>query len=63
MTKTRKSIAKRFKTSKTGKVLKRKTGLNHFRAKKKSKKIRQNRKQNRLSKGEIKRIKKANKIN
>ncbi len=43
MVKTRKSLKKRFKISKSGKVLRRATGQNHFRAKKTGKKIRQTR--------------------
>jgi large subunit ribosomal protein L35 len=42
--KTRKSLAKRFKITRTGKVLRRATGQDHFRAKKSGKKIRQTRK-------------------
>lgn len=42
--KTRKSIAKRFKITKTGKVLRRRTGRNHYLAKKSGKRIRKNRK-------------------
>ncbi len=38
--KTRKSIIKRFKITKTGKVLRRATGQDHFRAKKSGKQIR-----------------------
>jgi len=34
--KTRKSISKRFKFTKTGKILRRQTGQNHFRTKKSS---------------------------
>jgi large subunit ribosomal protein L35 len=60
--KTRKSITKRFKKTKTGKIFKRSTGLNHFLAKKPAKKIRENKKLNELYKGEIKRIKRSNKI-
>lgn len=55
--KTRKSITKRFKITKTGKILRRPTGLNHYRAKKSGKKIRQSRKMIRLSKSEAKKIK------
>jgi large subunit ribosomal protein L35 len=62
MTKTRKSISKRFKVTKKGKLLKRTTGLNHFLAKKPSQKIRDNRKLDKLYQGEIKRIKRSNKI-
>jgi len=42
--KSRKAILKRFKITKSGKVLRRKCGQNHFRAKKSGKKIRQSRK-------------------
>jgi large subunit ribosomal protein L35 len=41
--KTRKSLVKRFKITKTGKVLRRVGGQNHYRAKKSGKKIRQKR--------------------
>jgi len=58
MSKTRKSITKRLKITKNGKFLRRITGLNHFRAKKSGKKIRQTRKWIEVSKSEIKRIKK-----
>ena len=56
--KTRKSITKRFKITKKGKILRRPTGQDHLRAKKKGKKIRQGRKMIKLSKVETKRIKK-----
>ena len=56
--KTRKSITKRFKITKTGKVLRRPCGQNHFRAKKTGKKIRQSRKWVELSQWESKKIKK-----
>jgi large subunit ribosomal protein L35 len=56
--KTQKSILKRFKITKTGKILRRPTGLNHYRAKKPGKKIRESRKWVRLSKSEEKKIKK-----
>jgi large subunit ribosomal protein L35 len=56
--KTRKSITKRFKVTKTGKVLRRATGLDHYRAKKSGKKIRESRKRLKLSSAEIKRLKK-----
>jgi len=55
--KTRKSILKRFKITKTGKILRRATGLDHYRAKKSGKKIRQKRKWVKLSKSEAKNIK------
>lgn len=56
--KTRKSITKRFKITKTGKILRRHTGLDHYRAKKSGKKIRQKRKLVEVSKVETKKIKK-----
>jgi len=55
--KTRKALIKRFKITKTGKVLRRATGQNHFRAKKTGKKIRKIRKWVPLSKWETKIIK------
>ncbi len=42
--KTRKSLKKRFRITKTGKVLRRATGQNHYRRKKSGKQIRQKRK-------------------
>ncbi|PIR71857.1 MAG: 50S ribosomal protein L35 [Candidatus Nealsonbacteria bacterium CG10_big_fil_rev_8_21_14_0_10_37_25] len=56
--KTRKSITKRFKITKTGKVLRRPTGLDHYRAKKPGKKVRKSRKWVEVSKAEAKKIKK-----
>ncbi|MBL7150274.1 MAG: 50S ribosomal protein L35 [Candidatus Pacebacteria bacterium] len=56
--KTRKSILKRFKITKTGKVLRRPTGLDHYRAKKSGKRIRKSRKLVLVSKSEAKKIKK-----
>ncbi len=56
--KTRKSLTKRFKLTKTGKLLRRATGQDHFRAKKSRKKIRQSRKWVKVSKPEAKKIKK-----
>ena len=58
MAKTRKSISKRFKITKTGRILRRPVGLNHYRAKKSGKKIRKSRKWVQLSKPEAKKIKK-----
>ncbi len=55
--KTRKSITKRFKITKTGKILRRPCGLDHCRAKKSGKKIRQSRKMVKVSKPEAKKIK------
>ncbi len=43
MKKTRKSITKRFKITKTGKVMRRAVGLNHLLSKNTGKKTRQNR--------------------
>lgn len=56
--KTKKSITKRFKITKTGKILRRPTGLDHYRAKKSGKKIRQSRKLIRVSIPEAKKLKK-----
>jgi len=56
--KTRKSITKRFKMTKTGKVLRRKAGLDHYLAKKSGKSKRKKRKMVPLSKWEAKKIKK-----
>jgi len=55
--KTRKSFLKRFRITKTGKVLRRPTGQNHFRAKKSSKLKRKKKKWVSVSKGEAKIIK------
>ena len=55
--KTRKSILKRFKITKTGKVLRRPTGLDHYRAKKSGKKIRRSRKWVKVSESEVKKSK------
>jgi large subunit ribosomal protein L35 len=56
--KSRKSILKRFKITKTGKILRRATGLNHYRAKKTGAKIRKSRKWVLVAKNEAKKIKK-----
>jgi large subunit ribosomal protein L35 len=56
--KTRKSITKRFKITKTGKVLRRPIGQNHLRSKKSGKQKRQSRKWVVASKFETKKIKK-----
>ncbi len=58
MKKTRKSITKRFKITKTGKVMRRAIGLNHYLSKKSGKKTRQNRKWIEMPKTEAKRVKK-----
>lgn len=55
--KTRKSILKRFKITKTGKILRRLVGQNHFRAKKSGDFVRKRRKWVELSKAEAKLIK------
>ncbi|HOW12894.1 MAG TPA: 50S ribosomal protein L35 [Candidatus Pacearchaeota archaeon] len=57
-TKTRKSITKRFKITKNGKVLRRATGQDHFRAKKPGNIIREKRKWVEVSKADSKKIKK-----
>lgn len=56
--KTRKSILKRFKFTKTGKVLRRPTGLDHYGAKKSGDRKRKNRKLVLVSPSEAKKIKK-----
>lgn len=56
--KTRKSITKRFKLTKTGKVLRRAIGQDHFRAKKTGKQIRRTRKWVKVSEPLAKKIKK-----
>ncbi|XOB41198.1 MAG: 50S ribosomal protein L35 [Candidatus Nealsonbacteria bacterium] len=56
--KTRKSVAKRFKITRTGKVLRRAVGLCHYRAKKSGKQIRKRRKLVPLAPAEAKKIKK-----
>ncbi|KKP93835.1 MAG: 50S ribosomal protein L35 [Parcubacteria group bacterium GW2011_GWC1_38_6] len=56
--KTRKSITKRFKITKTGKILRRPTGQDHYRAKKSGEAVRKGRKWIQLSKSEMKKIKK-----
>lgn len=56
--KTRKSITKRFKFTKSGKILRRPTGQDHSRAKKSGGQIRKLRKWVKLSKPEAKSIKK-----
>jgi large subunit ribosomal protein L35 len=58
MAKIRKSILKRFKITKTGKVLRRPTGIDHYLAKKSGKKKRKLRKLIPVSKWEAKKIKK-----
>ena len=55
--KTKKSLLKRFKITKTGKILRRLSGQNHYRAKKTGEKRRKGRKWIKLSKSEIKKVK------
>ncbi|MCH8986630.1 50S ribosomal protein L35 [Patescibacteria group bacterium] len=56
--KTRKSVTKRFKITRTGKILRRATGQDHARMKKTGKQKRQKRKWVILSKPETKKIRK-----
>jgi large subunit ribosomal protein L35 len=60
--KTKKSILKRFKITKTGKILRRVCGQDHYRAKKSGKKIREKKRWVPLSKSEAKIIKKFLKL-
>jgi len=55
--KTKKSITKRFKITKRGKILRRPCGLDHYRARKSGKKVRESRKWVKVSKVEAKKIK------
>jgi large subunit ribosomal protein L35 len=57
--KTRKSISKRFKITKNGKILRRATGLDHYRAKKTGDKVRKSRKWVLVDKTLSKQIRKA----
>jgi large subunit ribosomal protein L35 len=56
--KTRKSITKRFKITRTGKVLRRAIGQDHCRAKKSGERIRKSRKRVNVPKSEAKKLKK-----
>jgi ribosomal protein L35 len=56
--KTKKSFLKRFKITKNGKIFRRATGLNHFRAKKTGNRVRQGRKWIKVSDSEVKAIRK-----
>ena len=58
MNKTRKALAKRFKITKNGKILRRVTGQNHYRSKKSGEWKRKGRKWVPLAKNEAKRLKK-----
>ncbi|PIV43198.1 MAG: 50S ribosomal protein L35 [Candidatus Nealsonbacteria bacterium CG_4_10_14_0_2_um_filter_40_15] len=60
--KSRKSVTKRFRITKTGKILRRPSGLDHYRAKKSGKKVRESRKWVKVSKSETKAIKRILKI-
>ena len=60
--KTKKSLTKRFKITKTGKILRRASGLNHYRAKKSGGAVRQGRKWVELYKGEARKVRKYLKI-
>ena len=58
MLKTKKALIKRFKITKNGKILRRLSGQNHYRAKKSGEKKRRGRKWVPLAKSETRRIKK-----
>lgn len=57
MNKTKKALIKRFKITKTGKILRRLSGQNHYRAKKTGQDRRKGRKWVQVAKSETKRIK------
>ena len=57
MNKTKKALTKRFKITKTGKILRRASGQNHYRAKKTGEQRRKGRKWVPIAKSEMKRIK------
>ena len=57
MKKTKKALTKRFKITKTGKILRRASGQNHYRAKMTGQARRKGRKWVQISASEIKRIK------
>ena len=57
MNKTKKALTKRFKITSTGKILRRLSGQNHYRAKKSGQDRRKGRKWITISKSETKRIK------
>lgn len=56
--KTKKALTKRFKITKTGKILRRLSGQDHYRVKKTGQAKRKGRKWLALSKSEVKRIRK-----
>jgi large subunit ribosomal protein L35 len=58
MNKTKKALIKRFKVTKSGKILRRATSQNHYRSKKSGEKKRKGRKWIELAPNEAKRIKK-----
>jgi len=58
MSKTRKALIKRFKITKTGKILRRMSGQNHYRSKKTGERKRKGRKWIALSKTEAQKLKK-----
>lgn len=60
--KSRKSVTKRFRITKTGKILRRASGLDHYRAKKSGKRVRESRKWVKVSESETKAIRKILKI-
>ncbi len=57
MNKTKKALVKRFKITKTGKILRRLSGQDHYRAKKTGQRRRKGRKWIAISKSETKKIK------
>jgi len=57
MNKTKKALTKRFKITKSGKLLRRLSGQNHYRSKKTGEAKRKGRKWIQISKSETKRIK------
>lgn len=57
MNKTKKALTKRFKITKSGKLFRRLTGQNHYRAKKTGEARRKGRKWVQISKSETKKIK------
>lgn len=62
MPKTRKALIKRFKITKTGKILRRISGQDHYRAKKTGERKRKGRKWVPLAKSEARKIRKYLKI-
>jgi len=60
--KTKKSLTKRFKITKTGKILRRLSGQDHYRSKKTGEAKRKGRKWVQISKSEVKKIKRFMKV-